>query len=76
MKQLELREFLGLLDRGLFPSDIIKHGYPEKVIIRKVEKLTRRGYLEYGVSPRYAWLTDKGRAAARGELHKWKAENE
>lgn len=33
--------------------------YPSKVIYRKMEKLAKQGYLEYGVSLRTAWLTEK-----------------
>ena len=33
---------------------------PEKVVYRKMEKLNAQGYLEYGVSLRTAWLTEKG----------------
>lgn len=31
----------------------------EKVVFRKMEKLVDDGYLEYGVSLRTAWLTEK-----------------
>lgn len=34
---------------------------PEKVVFRKMEKLAEQGYLEYGVSLRTAWLTEKGK---------------
>lgn len=34
--------------------------YPEKVVFRKLQKLIEEDYLEYGVSERTAWLTDKG----------------
>lgn len=37
--------------------------YSQKAVIAKIEELTSRGYAEYGVSPRGAWLTDKGREA-------------
>ena len=37
--------------------------YSEKAVVRKLEELTTRGYIEYGTSARLAWLTDKGRAA-------------
>lgn len=33
----------------------------EKVVIRKMERLADRGYIEYGVSPRTGWLTEKGK---------------
>lgn len=34
--------------------------YPPKVIYKKMEKLADEGYLDYGVSLRTAWLSDKG----------------
>lgn len=45
--------------------------WSEKAIDRKCEELADRGYLEYGVSARTGWLTDKGRQAlqAAQELH-------
>jgi hypothetical protein len=44
-------------------------GECEKVCFRAMERCERRGYLEYGVSLRTAWLTEKGMkllAAAQG----------
>lgn len=40
--------------------------YTEKVVLTKMEKLADRGYIEYGVSARTGWLTDKGRSALNG----------
>jgi len=37
-------------------------GQPEKVCFRAMERADRRGFLEYGVSLRTAWLTEKGKA--------------
>lgn len=34
---------------------------PEKVCYRAMERAERRGYIEYGVSLRTGWLTQKGR---------------
>lgn len=39
--------------------------FSEKAFFVKAEELTDRGYLEYGVSVRGAWLTDKGKRALR-----------
>jgi hypothetical protein len=36
-------------------------GQPEKVVYRAMERADRRGYIDYGVSLRSGWLTDKGR---------------
>lgn len=41
--------------------------WSEKAVNRKMEELSKRGYIEYGVSARTGWLTDKGKAA----LEKW-----
>jgi len=37
-------------------------GQPEKVCYRAMERAEENGLLEYGVSLRTAWLTDKGKA--------------
>jgi len=42
-------------------------GYPDKLALRKIERLVDRGLLEYGVSPRYAWLTEKGEEYLKNE---------
>jgi len=39
---------------------------PEKVCFRAMERAHRRGYLDYGVSLRTAWLTESGAELARG----------
>ncbi len=39
--------------------------YSEKAVIRKLEELADRGYVDYGVSPRVAWLTEKGEEALK-----------
>jgi hypothetical protein len=37
--------------------------YSEKAVLKKMEDLANRDYIDYGVSARTGWLTDKGRAA-------------
>ena len=37
--------------------------YSEKATCATFERLSRKGYIDYGVSARTGWLTDKGRAA-------------
>lgn len=37
--------------------------WSEKAVCRKFEELADRGYIEYGVSARTGWLTEKGQAA-------------
>lgn len=38
----------------------VARGFPEKVVYAKYDKMMRKGYLEYGVSLRTAWLSEKG----------------
>ena len=47
-----------------FPYEILSvvTGECEKVCYRAMERAARRGYLEYGVSLRTGWLTEKGKA--------------
>jgi hypothetical protein len=40
--------------------------YPPKLLLSAIERDVRGGYLEYGVSPTYPWLTEKGRAKLLG----------
>ena len=44
-----------------FTYEILGKKYgSQKLIYRKMEKLDKQGYLEYGVSLRTSWLTEKG----------------
>jgi hypothetical protein len=47
-----------------WPYNILQRvtGQPEKVCYRAMERASDRGYIEYGVSLRTGWLTDKGKA--------------
>ena len=47
-------------DDPRWPNEILDK--PDRLIERRMLALTDRGYLEYGVSVRTAWLTEKGRA--------------
>jgi len=38
-------------------------GFPPKVVEAKYERFFKRGWIEYGVSLRTAWLTSQGRRA-------------
>lgn len=40
-------------------------GQPEKVCFRAMERAADRGLIEYGVSLRTGWLTEKGKQLAR-----------
>lgn len=44
--------------------------FSEKAIYRRLEILDRRGYIDYGVSARTGWLTDKGKVALNNEVLK------
>lgn len=45
-----------------YPYEILHEitGQPEKVCYRTMERAFSRGYIEYGVSLRTGWLTEKG----------------
>lgn len=47
----------------LFLTDLLCEatGAPEKVVVRALERENRNGMIEYGVSLRTAWMTDKGK---------------
>ena len=49
---------------GMMTWECIKEitGAPEKIIYAAMQREDDRGYLEWGVSLRTAWLTDKGKA--------------
>lgn len=45
-----------------FTYEVLGEKYgSEKLVYKKMEKLAGLGYLEYGVSLRTAWLTEKGK---------------
>lgn len=56
---------------GPWPYELLaqRTGQPEKVCYRAMERADAHGLLEYGVSLRTAWLTDKGRALLNGAEH-------
>lgn len=45
---------------GVVPA-LVAEGVPVKVALRKVEHLVKRGLMDFGVSPYYAWPNDGGR---------------
>ena len=51
--------------RGVAPTpEIALNGlYPAKLILSKMERLVEQDMIEYGVSLRTAWVTQKGRDA-------------
>lgn len=48
---------------ALWPYEILERitNQPEKVCCRAMERARRRGFIDYGVSLRSGWLTEKGR---------------
>lgn len=46
------------------PDEILalKLNAPPKVVYRSMERVAAKGYVDYGVSLRTGWLTDKGKA--------------
>jgi len=47
-----------LLNPGVVQA-LIAEGVPKKLAFAKVERLSARGFLDYGVSPSWAWPTGK-----------------
>lgn len=41
-----------------FPDQLLADRFPVKIIMAKLDKLDRRGVLDYGVSLRSAWIED------------------
>lgn len=54
---------------GVWPEDTLAQvtGQPLKVCYRAMERAYRRGLIEYGVSLRSGWLTDKGKELTEGD---------
>lgn len=52
-----------------WPYDILHRttGQPVKVCYRAMERAEERGYIEYGVSLRTGWITDKGKELLKGD---------
>lgn len=57
-------------DPGVFPYHILmqRTGQPEKVCYRAMERADRRGLIDYGVSLRCGWPTQKGKELVVAEL--------
>lgn len=53
---------------GTFPAETLAYdlGCPEKVAYAACERACDNGLIEYGVSLRTGWLTDKGKALLEG----------
>jgi hypothetical protein len=60
------------------PFALLCPPYPPKVVLRKLERLTDKGLIEWGVSPNFPWLTPTGKALLDGspEATESLAENE
>lgn len=70
---LAYAEYLAMYRRGgrsLFPYEILAMwtGEPEKVCSSAMKRAFDRGYIEYGVSLRSGWLTEKGKALISLEI--------
>lgn len=48
-------------EHGLNAAHELAQTHHPKVVLRKAEKAADKGYVEYGTSPWYTWLTPKGR---------------
>lgn len=58
-----------LIEKHDWPYDLLMKmtGQPEKVCYRAMERAEERGLIEYGVSLRSGWLTEKGKELLREE---------
>jgi hypothetical protein len=63
-KTIDLLRMLALpMGKGLWAVyEALCEKYGFKPVERKLEELDRRDYLEYGVTARSGWLTEKGKA--------------
>jgi hypothetical protein len=50
------------------PELLLADKYPPKVSLAKMEQLIGKGYLEYGISIRTSWVTEKGMELLRTTL--------
>lgn len=55
-------EMLEAFEAKRLPMDETFAAFPGKVVYAKMDKLDRRGYIEFGLNIRWGWLTDKGKA--------------
>jgi hypothetical protein len=64
-KDISWKEFLEAVNGndGLSAYTLLCSKYPTKVVMAKYDMANRKGYLDYGVSLRTAWLTSKGEQA-------------
>lgn len=55
------------VERGDMPADewLVARGYHPNVAASIIDRLERKGFIEYGTSPRTGWLTPDGWAAVR-----------
>lgn len=61
-QEIGARSGLSPTDRTMADAILIGWGWHPKQADAILEKAADRGYIEYGVSARTGWLTDKGRA--------------
>ena len=59
-------------DNHIWPYELLAEwtGQPEKVCYRAMERSQKRGLIEYGVSLRTAWLTERGAGLLKGEFRR------
>ena len=59
---LSTTELLETVDRYRTAAwGVLTDKYPPKLVLAAIDRDTRRGLLNWGVSPVYPWLTEKGR---------------
>lgn len=63
-KRLQMLYYLSLVNElgGINAYDflVFQEGYHGNVVIKKAEKASDKGYMDYGVSARTGWITEKG----------------
>lgn len=48
-------------------ESLVAQGYHPKVVMAKAEKASKRQYTDYGVSPKFSWITQRGWEYLEGE---------
>ncbi|KKL53696.1 hypothetical protein LCGC14_2272900, partial [marine sediment metagenome] len=62
-RKIPLREILKYFESRGFPNKyvVMYCKYGKKKVDAKIDKMARKGYIEYGITARSGWLTEKGK---------------
>lgn len=63
VNELTMREYLAAVaEHGVDAYEVLtERGHHPKVIVAKAKRASAKGYTDYGVSERRAWIEPKGR---------------